>query len=523
MSKKRLWFYFAISTVILVGLVYFRALHSAALKFLQDDNKSVNEWQAFARADLDAVHAAILSAHPGVIDTLNPTFNEWTETGYQQALKLIPKVISYDTAMSAVRYYTTGFLDGHLVYSDNVRKNYPVFNNGWTIEKIDESYIVTATAEKWPTPLPEKGAKLIRCDGRLPETIIKEDVAPYVDRRDNPATMNRLAEALMMLSLSGNELKQCQFQSADGAMFQIKVTYHPSTSEQFFQVLDSSSQQQRLPRTNNFSFKNSVLWIRVANFNLQPSTTEAQDLEKMLDELSSLHDTNQINQIVFDVRGNSGGDSRIGEKIFNAATGGLQYNTSNIKQLPRQYAQWRVSDIAISSMTSAVHRMTDLYGDKSVQAKQTANFLAELKAAKRAGQPWIRQDGGHLLTRTDIEKRGGKLRKFNGKIALVTDDHCASACLDFADLVRQVPRSMHLGQPTSSDTLYIDTGKTELPSGNLFVLPLKVWRNRIRANNESLMPDFILHVDMDNDSAVYAAVIAALKIDVRSETVADKH
>lgn len=61
----------------------------------------------------------------------------------------------------------------------------------------------------------------------------------------------------------------------------------------------------------------------------------------------------------------------------------------------------------------------------------------------------------------------------------------------------------------------IDIGRTELPSGNLLALPLKVWRNRIRANNESLIPDFILDVDMKNDSAVYASALAALKIDAR--------
>jgi hypothetical protein len=212
-NKKRIWLRLTISMAILFALAYLVKHDVRFLQYQNDDNKTVNEWQAFALADLNATHNAILTAHPGVIDPLNPAFKEWTETGYQQALKLIPKVMSYDTAMSAVRFYTTGFLDGHLLYSDNVRKNYPVFNNGWKIEKIEESYIVTATAEKWPTRLPEKGSKLIQCDYRFPATIINEDVAPYVDRRDNPVTRARLAEDLMRLHLSGSELKRCQFQS----------------------------------------------------------------------------------------------------------------------------------------------------------------------------------------------------------------------------------------------------------------------------------------------------------------------
>jgi len=52
------------------------------------------EWQAVAQNDLDAVHAAIVSSHPGVIDPLNPGFNEWVESGYRQAQALIPQVVS---------------------------------------------------------------------------------------------------------------------------------------------------------------------------------------------------------------------------------------------------------------------------------------------------------------------------------------------------------------------------------------------------------------------------------------------
>ena len=78
-------------------------------------------WQAMARADLAAVQALVLSTHPGSIDDGNPAFREWTTTGYQQPLAFIPKVVTHDTAMSAVRFYVTGLMDGHFGYSDNAR------------------------------------------------------------------------------------------------------------------------------------------------------------------------------------------------------------------------------------------------------------------------------------------------------------------------------------------------------------------------------------------------------------------
>jgi hypothetical protein len=99
----------------------------------------------------------------------------------------------------------------------------------------------------------------------------------------------------------------------------------------------------------------------------------------------------------------------------------------------------------------------------------------------------------------------------HGTVALFTDHNCASACLDFADQVRSVPGSVHLGQTTSADALYIDGGaRVRLPSGNVLVLPLKVWRNRLRGNNEPWVPQVPLAVDMRDDGAVRQPVLAAL-------------
>ena len=84
-------------------------------------------------------------------------------------------------------------------------------------------------------------------------------------------------------------------------------------------------------------------------------------------------------------------------------------------------------------------------------------------------------------------RRGGHLKRFDGPIALLTRSNCASSCLDFADLVLSVPGAVHLGQETSSDTLYIDVAFVTLPSGNGFMMPLKVWRNRLRGNNETTL------------------------------------
>jgi hypothetical protein len=66
-----------------------------------------------AISDLEATHAEIGSAHHGILDDENPGFKDWYESGYRQALAFVPRVGDYETMLSAVRFYTTGFKDGH--------------------------------------------------------------------------------------------------------------------------------------------------------------------------------------------------------------------------------------------------------------------------------------------------------------------------------------------------------------------------------------------------------------------------
>jgi len=175
-----------------------------------DSNGESARWRAFARADLESVRATIIAAHPGAIDEQNPSFRTWMNDGYVAALSLLPRVRDYSTALSAVRFYVAGFEDGHLSVSDNVRPDEPVRFHGWTVRKRQVDYIVSAVAEGWPAPLPPVGATLVECDGRSPSAIVREDIAPYRDRRalasSEAANASRIGWPIASF---GNELGTC--------------------------------------------------------------------------------------------------------------------------------------------------------------------------------------------------------------------------------------------------------------------------------------------------------------------------
>ena len=93
-----------------------------------------------------------------------------------------------------------------------------------------------------------------------------------------------------------------------------------------------------------------------------------------------------------------------------------------------------------------------------------------------------------------------------GRVYVLTDSVCASACLDAVDLWKAMG-AIQIGRETSADTVYMDVRSTDLPSGvTRLVLPMKVWRGRSRGNNEPQRPAHVFDGDMSDDQALRAWV-----------------
>jgi hypothetical protein len=150
---------------------------------------------------------------------------------------------------------------------------------------------------------------------------------------------------------------------------------------------------------------------------------------------------------------------------------------------------------------------------RSPRLDRALAFWEGLRRAQATGQQWYEQwegpQWGYRVDRHEIIRRHGRLKRFSGRVILITDRHCASACLDFADLVRLVPGALHAGKTTSADAVYIDMGSVRMPSGNLLFMPLKVWRNRVRGN-EPLVPGVSFDCDMDDNDCVQRKTLALL-------------
>jgi uncharacterized protein YceK len=469
-------------------------------------DESPAHWQRLARSDLDATHQMIIDAHPGTLDVQNPSFNAWTEAGYHEALTFIPQVFDYGSMMSAVRYYVTGFRDGHLVYSDNARTDSArIYSAGWQVELEGDRHVVTLRAPQWPVPLPEIGSRLVQCDGLDPDAILARNVAPFYDRRGLAGDRAGLAMQGSYLFVKDRKLSRCEFALPDGTSSTLEVVYQPLTWDQNWDWFVVPQKRPQGAPSNGFDFADGILWIRASNFALSPEEVVA--LQKMLVELEALKN---VRAIVFDARRNGGGDGSVGGKIFDAATGGLEFDREGIERLPRVYAQWRVSDLSLDTAREFVERRVKQYGAASPETDYAREHLAKLESARKKNETWVEQVAENRVDRAEVRRRHGKLKRFDGPVALLTDNHCASACLDFADQVLLVPGSVHVGEETSADSVYIDTGRARLPSGNILIVPLKVWRNRLRGNNQTLVPDAPIDLPTVDEAAIRAKTLAVL-------------
>jgi hypothetical protein len=90
-------------------------------------------------------------------------------------------------------------------------------------------------------------------------------------------------------------------------------------------------------------------------------------------------------------------------------------------------------------------------------------------------------------------------------VFFLTDANCASACLDFADLMVCAPNVVQVGGETSGDTAYMDVARRPLPSGTgTVVYATKVYRDRARGHNETYVPAAAWSGDAWNTAGIEA-------------------
>jgi len=222
-----------------------------------------------------------------------------------------------------------------------------------------------------------------------------------------------------------------------------------------------------------------VWLISMPTFNPQDaaSTTQWQTLvAQVRAQAATLHGARHL---VIDLRGNDGGDDIWGDQVAEALWG--EAAVQAVQAAMPTVIDWRVSPRNASAIR----------GDAAALRAQN-----QAAAAAYFGKLADRMDlalARHALFMREAGDPPPPLPKLTSPFAhpvyVLTTPHCASACLDFVDLLNGLPGIVRAGLETSSDTDYLDTADARLPSGHATLhYAMKVYRQRTRGANVSYTP-----------------------------------
>ncbi|HEY5800012.1 MAG TPA: hypothetical protein VIT92_07315, partial [Burkholderiaceae bacterium] len=337
-------------------------------------------WQQIAKTDLDFVYQTLKDNHPGAIDKDNPYFRRWMDTGYAQAAARAAKAASLSDVVQLLGAYGAGFADGHL----SLHIQYQDRNIEWPgllVARQGAKYVIRQRPEALAAKMP-LGAEIVSCDGLALDAILDRDVLPYkFNNLASEATRIHHSSALFTLdsTVTRPRLKNCTA-SVDGKPVAFDLEWRRISQADFGRQLTQAyaAPERRFGMTE---VAPKIWWITLPTFN--PSPTQEAELKKITADLAGLRNANLI---VFDVRGNGGGNSRWGYDLLAALYGPDYVRARFDDDKDDSYAEWRVSKINHAYLADVlVPKVTRQFGADNPSVRNFADLEKRMGQALHSG------------------------------------------------------------------------------------------------------------------------------------------
>lgn len=441
-------------------------------------------WTELTRSDLAAMRKTLLENHPGPVDPRNPAYREWLDHGYERALAMADSVDGLDGMMAVLSFYTSGFEDGHLGWNPSFERAYSLWP-GFVPALRQGRFLIDTVAPFAESDALRVGAEILDCDGETLEHRLTERVMAF--REGIPsleASRVRLAPGVLVDRFNPwlRRPKRCRVRPSPGATpVEVTLSWRWIGREELKPLLARAAYGAGVERYAITHPAERIAWVTIPSFAENVGDHRA-GLERLISGLPAERDDRLI---VFDVRGNGGGNSAWGKRILAALFGEDYIGQVGEAISGDVYTEWRAS----KGNADFIERYTLPRFEKG---SETRTYLERLVAAMRSGM-----DEGRELVRVEDESGADGTapdtvppHPLGGHVVLLTDGWCASACLDFADLLLAIPGVRHAGAPTYADAVYIDNRGIPLASGlGSFGFSMKVYRHRPRGNNQPYRPD----------------------------------
>ena len=458
------------------------------------------DWHETLRADASSFHAQILNNHPGPVDPESPAFRNRLDAGLAVALDRAATVEDAGGWWWAMRAFVASFDDGHVQISLNQSASFPARWPGFLTLYRGADQVV-ATRDEDRTDLPPLGARLVDCDGVPADRLAEERIGQFRGRWSLESQHVTYGDWLF-LNLSNPwipELGSCRF-DAEGTIRSYALSWRDISGA------DLAARRNPLAQRASPAFglrrpEGGGVWLSMPDFDGTPGGDAHTALTALLTEAgASQAELRTAPWVVLDVRGNGGGSSHWSQLLAGILWGDDWQAAHRLPQ--SRGVDWRASEANIALITSYLDQMRAGGGAADMIA-WAEGAISGMEQARAAGQAyWLQARDPESAP----ESTGSAVNPLAGPVYILTDSACASACLDAVDVWKAMG-AVQIGRETSADTVYMEVGSGELPSGLASLgIPMKVYRGRARGNNEPHRPQHEFDGNMTDDAALLAWV-----------------
>lgn len=372
---------------------------------------------------------------------------------------------------------------------------------GWTglvLDRVGDQYRVVWSEPGWPHPLPPANAVAQSCDGIWTGSFLKFGVAPFIPYgAEFPAAASTAARQAMFDNGLVVPPKQCAFVLPDGSVRNYALPLRPTPDigeQRLQQVVRRYAPKARPPGL--YPLASGMHWIGMPDFN---GVTSGPAYEKLYPELEKLRADKWI---VFDLRGNGGGDSSWGGRALQALYGkGYGEQLSGVPS----YAKYLIASQATVDLYKHYASAPEFASSREESERALRKLEESLKNGDKLAQVYGTSMEENVALLEKVRRRPGGPR-----VAAVIDRNCFSSCMNFLQQLRGIGDTVVLGETTWGYSPTGEINRFELPSGRATLYIPSALYASLQATREPFVPDIAYHGDMGDDEGLMKWVRAEL-------------
>ena len=264
------------------------------------------------------------------------------------------------------------------------------------------------------------------------------------------------------------------------------------------QLKENSS--EILDQDFSLNIYDDIVWIKIPTFMIDGS--QLANFEKIVSDVAFLKN---VKAIVFDVRGNRGGNSLFGSRLLSSLFGYDFYSYYKQIKESKVIVDWRASSSNYEYLKRLQDQFINKFGSESDEYIWIKSIVDGVEQAIKNNEYFYSE-----INKTFIND-SKPASSVTAKIFVLIDKKCGSACLGFIDELYAMDYPITLiGEKTNCDSLYMELRSENLPSKlGIFYFPIKVYSNRSRGNNIPYYPD--IKVDIQDDNKIQEVITKAIK------------